>query len=56
MRRLLTRVCATGKPFSSTNLDGKWWMLYFGFTHCPDVCPAEMEKMGKTISIIGMRV
>ncbi|UXI14671.1 hypothetical protein NH340_JMT00614 [Sarcoptes scabiei] len=34
-----------GKPFTSHNLEGKWAMVYFGFTHCPDVCPDELEKI-----------
>jgi protein SCO1/2 len=25
-------------------------VLYFGFTHCPDVCPDELEKMSKVIT------
>ncbi|KAF8189726.1 h-sco1 [Pholiota molesta] len=34
-----------GKPFTEENLQGKWSMVYFGFTNCPDICPAELDKM-----------
>ncbi|KAM9958385.1 hypothetical protein ACTFIW_001247 [Dictyostelium discoideum] len=38
-----------GKPFTDLDLKGKYGLLYFGFTYCPDVCPAELYKMTKVI-------
>ena len=35
----------TGESFSRDQLKGKYAMLYFGFSFCPDVCPQEMEKV-----------
>jgi protein SCO1/2 len=34
-----------GKPFSSTKLQGKPYAIFFGFTHCPDVCPTTLARM-----------
>lgn len=34
-----------GKLGGSEQLKGNWVLLYFGFTHCPDVCPDSIEKM-----------
>ena len=34
-----------GKPFSSTTLAGKPYAIFFGFTHCPDVCPTTLVRM-----------
>lgn len=28
-----------GAPFSFRQLEGNWSLLFFGFTHCPDICP-----------------
>jgi protein SCO1/2 len=38
---------ADGKTFSSTQLDGKPYAIFFGFTHCPDVCPTTLARMVK---------
>lgn len=32
----------TGAPFSRDDLEGHWTLLFSGFTHCPDICPATL--------------
>lgn len=42
-----------GNPFNSNDIKDKFMLVYFGFTHCPDICPEELDRMGKIIEIIG---
>ena len=32
-----------GKPFTAERLEGQWTLLFFGFTHCPDICPTTLS-------------
>ncbi|CAG9535837.1 unnamed protein product [Cercopithifilaria johnstoni] len=41
-----------GKLGGSEQLKGNWLLLYFGFTHCPDVCPDSIEKMVEVVEIL----
>jgi protein SCO1/2 len=34
-----------GKPFSLETLKEGWHFLFFGYTHCPDVCPTTLATM-----------
>jgi protein SCO1/2 len=36
-----------GKPFSSAQLQGKPYAIYFGFTRCGDVCPTTLSRLVK---------
>ena len=31
-----------GNPFNPARLEGQWTLVFFGFTHCPDICPTTM--------------
>lgn len=34
-----------GRPFDSAGLRGRWSMLFFGYTNCPDFCPATLSTL-----------
>jgi protein SCO1/2 len=36
-----------GKPFASARLKGRPAAIFFGFTHCPDVCPTTLARLVK---------
>lgn len=38
-----------GSPFSKDNMKDQYSLLYFGFTHCPDVCPLSVVLMRAAI-------
>ena len=34
-----------GKPFNHQQFKGHWSIVFFGFTHCPDICPTTMHTL-----------
>jgi len=43
----------TGQPVSDKNLKGKPTIIFFGFTHCPDVCPTSLFEMSEILRVMG---
>src|SRR5690242_12846921 len=40
-----TLVNQDGRTVSDRNLAGKYRLIYFGYTYCPDVCPTTLQKL-----------
>ncbi len=38
---------ADGSPFTNADLAGHWTLAFFGFTHCPDICPDTLARMAE---------
>lgn len=44
-----------GATFTHENLKGKYALVYFGFTNCPDICPEELDKMAEVIEMVKVK-
>lgn len=43
----------SGQKVAADTYRGKTVMLYFGYTHCPDVCPTTMATLSQALSKLG---
>jgi protein SCO1/2 len=43
----------TGQTVTEKNLIGRPTLVFFGFTHCPDVCPTELFEMSEVLRVMG---
>ena len=43
----LALVSHRGQPFTKDSLKGKWSFGFFGYTHCPDICPITIAQIGQ---------
>jgi protein SCO1/2 len=51
--RPLTFVDADGRTVRSTDFAGKWLLVYFGYTHCTDLCPTGLSVLANALDQIG---
>jgi protein SCO1/2 len=50
MPKLDFRMTSAGRPVSAQDFRGKVVALYFGYTHCPDVCPATLANLADMLA------
>ena len=43
---------ASNKTHLSDVANGKWALLYFGYTSCPDVCPIDLSKINQAVQLM----
>ena len=44
-----------GSPWTQADLEGKWTLMFFGFTHCPDVCPTTLATFAQVERALGSK-
>ncbi|MEQ8282634.1 MAG: SCO family protein [Parvibaculum sp.] len=50
-----TLVNEAGETVTEADFRGRYMLIYFGFTFCPDVCPTELQVMASAIEALGAR-
>lgn len=45
-----------GNRTRMADLQGRWSVLFFGFTHCPDICPTTLATLAQASKKIGKRL
>lgn len=48
-----TLIGGDGKPVSDRDFLGRYMLIYFGYTFCPDVCPTTLAKMAAALDKLG---
>src|SRR5260221_13992344 len=48
-----TLVAADGKTVTDQTYRGKWLLIYFGYTFCPDACPTALNNMSIALDKLG---
>ncbi|MEM8799219.1 MAG: SCO family protein [Pseudomonadota bacterium] len=46
-------VTHTGEPVTEESFEGRYRLMYFGYTYCPDVCPTDLSYMASTLDRLG---
>ena len=46
-------VGAEGKTVTDADFHGRYMLVFFGFTHCPDICPAELQVIAQALDKLG---
>jgi len=44
---------SNGHPVTDADYRGRWMLVYFGYTNCPDVCPLTLQKVAAALQNLG---
>ncbi len=47
-----TLIDQNGRTVRDSDFAGRYRIVYFGYTYCPDVCPTDMAKIGQAMRIL----
>jgi protein SCO1/2 len=42
-----------GRTVTDADFRGRWLLVFFGYTYCPDVCPTSLARNGDAIALLG---
>jgi protein SCO1/2 len=42
-----------GETVTDRDFRGRYRLVFFGFTHCPDICPAELQVIAQALDLLG---
>jgi protein SCO1/2 len=48
-----TLIGQDGKPITAQDLKGKPLLVFFGYTHCPDICPTTLFELSEVLHAMG---
>lgn len=42
-----------GRTVTDADFRGRWMLVYFGYTHCPDACPTALQDLANAVDALG---
>lgn len=42
-----------GRTRTDTDFRGRLLLVYFGFTHCPEICPTDLQEIARALTLLG---
>ena len=46
---------SAGQPVTDRSFHGKYMLVYFGYTYCPDVCPTTLQSLAAALDAMGAK-
>jgi protein SCO1/2 len=44
-----------GRVVTDRDFRGRWMLIYFGYTNCPDACPTALQDMANAVDLLGVK-